>query len=435
MSDSPRTHPNILDELAWRGLIHQSTDRAELAAHLASPRTLYCGFDPTAPSLHVGHFLPLMMLRRFQRYGHTPIAVVGGATGMIGDPSGKSEERNLLTKEVLAANIEGMRGQMQRFLDFSGANGAKLVNNHDWTAPYSFLDFLRDVGKHVSVNTMMARESVRARLERPDAGISYTEFSYQLLQAFDFAELFRRHGCTLQIGGSDQWGNITAGIDLGRRLHGAHLFGLTCPLLTTSEGKKMGKTERGALWLDPARTSPYAFYQYWINVADADVGTCLRYLTELPEAEILALEVAQRERPGDRPGQKALAHWLTGFVHGEAGLAAAERATAMLFGAEITALTDAELGDIFADVPSASVTPAEWATGVTVVEALVRTGLAASKGEARRALQSGAVALNNRRIDADRALTEADRASETIVVLRSGKKRYALVRIDTAANG
>ncbi|MCS6996875.1 MAG: tyrosine--tRNA ligase [Casimicrobiaceae bacterium] len=427
MSDFPN---HILDELAWRGLIHQSTDQSELAAHLREPRTLYCGFDPTAPSLHVGHFLPLMMLRRFQRFGHTPIAVVGGATGMIGDPSGKSEERNLLTQEELARNIEGLRAQMQRFLDFSGTNGAKLVNNYDWTAPYRYLDFLRDIGKHVSVNAMMAKESVKARLERPESGISYTEFSYQLLQAFDFAELYRRYGCTLQIGGSDQWGNITAGIDLGRRLHGAQLYGLTCPLLTTSDGKKMGKTERGALWLDPARTSAYAFYQYWINVADADVGMCLRYLTELPRREIEALEAAQQERPEERPAQKALARWLTQFVHGAGGLAAAERATAILFGAQIEQFSDAELLEIFADVPSAQLTGAEWQKGVSIVDALVRTGLAASKGEGRRAIQGGAVALNNRRVDADRMLADSDRASESVIVLRSGKKRYALLRIN-----
>ncbi|MCX8099176.1 MAG: tyrosine--tRNA ligase [Casimicrobiaceae bacterium] len=427
MSDFPN---HILDELAWRGLIYQSTDQSELAAHLREPRTLYCGFDPTAPSLHVGHFLPLMMLRRFQRFGHTPIAVVGGATGMIGDPSGKSEERNLLTQEELARNIEGLRAQMQRFLDFSGTNGAKLVNNYDWTAPYRYLDFLRDIGKHVSVNAMMAKESVKSRLERPESGISYTEFSYQLLQAFDFAELYRRYGCTLQIGGSDQWGNITAGIDLGRRLHGAQLYGLTCPLLTTSDGKKMGKTERGALWLDPARTSAYAFYQYWINVADADVGMCLRYLTELPRREIEALEAAQQERPEERPAQKALARWLTQFVHGVGGLAAAERATAILFGAQIEQFSDAELLEIFADVPSAQLTGAEWQKGVSIVDALVRTGLAASKGEGRRAIQGGAVALNNRRVDADRMLADSDRASESVIVLRSGKKRYALLRIN-----
>jgi len=427
----PASPSLILDELAWRGLIHQSTDRTELADHLSLPRTLYCGFDPTAPSLHVGHFLPLMMLRRFQRFGHTPIAVVGGATGMVGDPSGKSEERNLLTRETLAANLEGMRTQMQRFLDFSGSAAARLVDNHDWTAPWSFLDFLRDIGKHVSVNAMMARESVKARLERPDAGISYTEFSYQLLQAFDFAQLYRQYGCTLQIGGSDQWGNITAGIDLARRLHGAHLHGMTCPLLTTADGRKMGKTERGALWLDPARTTPYAFYQYWINVADADVGTCLRYLTELSREQIDALLAAQAERPDERPGQKALARWMTEFVHGAQGVAAAERATAIFFGAEIERLSDGELNDIFADVPSSAVAEGRLASGFTLVDALVHTGLCTSKGEARRALAGGAVALNNRRVDSDRPLGLSDRVSESMIVLRNGKKRYALLRLET----
>jgi tyrosyl-tRNA synthetase len=422
--------PHILDELAWRGLIHQSTDEAELRKHLSESRTLYCGFDPSASSLHVGSLLPLMLLRRFQQFGHTPLALVGGATGMIGDPTGKSEERNLLSKEQLAENVAGIKAQMERFLDFSGAHAARVVNNFDWTAPISFLEFLRDVGKHAPVNAMLAKDSVKSRIERPDSGISYTEFSYMLLQAFDFVHQHKAFGCTLQIGGSDQWGNITAGIDLGRRMVGASLYGMTCPLLLTSEGKKMGKTERGALWLDGSRTSPYAFYQYWINVADEDAGNCLRFLTELSRDEIEALDESTKTKPGERAAQKALAKWLTKFIHGEAGLAAATKATDVFFGAEIDSLSDAQLNEIFADVPSVSVSKSEFDGGITLVDALARTGLCASKSDAKRALSANAIALNNRRIDADRALTNADRASESVIVLRNGKKRYALLKIE-----
>jgi tyrosyl-tRNA synthetase len=421
---------HIIDELQWRGLVHQSTDEAELKTHLNQPRTLYCGFDPSASSLHVGSLLPLMALRRFQRFGHMPLALVGGATGMVGDPTGKSEERNLLSKEVLAENVAGLKSQMERFLDFSGTNAARVVNNYDWTAPISFLEFLRDVGKHASVNAMLAKDSVKARIERPDAGISYTEFSYMLLQAFDFAHLYKAHGCTLQIGGSDQWGNITTGIDLGRRMHGASLFGMTVPLLLTSDGRKMGKTERGAVWLDANRTSPYAFYQYWINIADEDVSRCLRYLTEIDRQEIEALDAATQTRPGDRAAQKALAKWLTQFIHGEDGLASAQKATDVFFGAEIESLNDAQLNEIFADVPSVAIAKSEFDAGLSIVEALARTGLCASKAEAKRALAAGAVALNNRKLSEERTLVAADRASESVIVLRNGKKRYALLRIE-----
>jgi tyrosyl-tRNA synthetase len=420
---------NIIDELSWRGLIHQSTDLNELREHLKQPRALYIGFDPTASSLHVGSLMPVMLLRRFQQFGHYPVALVGGATGMIGDPSGKSEERNLLSKELLEANVAGMKAQMQTFLDFSSSNAAKIVNNFDWMSGFSFLDFLRDVGKHVPVNAMMAKDSVKSRIERPDTGISYTEFSYMLLQAFDFAHLYKSHNCTLQAGGSDQWGNITAGIDLGRRLHGGSLFGLTCPLLLTSDGRKMGKTEKGAIWLDAARTSPYAFYQYWVNTADADVMMCLRYLTELSQSDIAALEASLQSEPGARAAQKALATWLTRFIHGDAGLARALKATEMFFGAEISALSDAELTDIFAEVPSVQVPQADFDAGFSVIAALVKTGLTTSNGEARRALQAKSIYLNNRSLEADRPLTRNDLASESTIVLRSGKKKYALVKL------
>ncbi len=273
----------LLDDLRWRGLVHQTTDDANLSTWLQKqPRTVYAGFDPTAESLHVGHLLPLLLLRRFQRAGHRPIAVVGGATGMIGDPSGKSQERNLLSKADLDRNVASLREQMRQFLDFDAvSNAAELVNNFDWVGPFSYLEFLRDVGKNFPVNVMLAKDSVKTRLGRDDAGLSYTEFSYMLLQAYDFVYLYDKYNCELQVGGSDQWGNITAGIDLGRRMRAAQLHGLTCPLLTKSDGAKMGKTESGTLWLSAKRTSPYQFYQYWIRVEDADVGNCLRMLTEL----------------------------------------------------------------------------------------------------------------------------------------------------------
>lgn len=423
---------DIVAELRWRGLIHQTTDDAGLAGWLlAKPRTLYAGFDPTADSLHVGHLVALMILRRFQQAGHRPIAVVGGATGMIGDPSGKSEERNLLSVDALRANVEGMRAQMRRFLDFDGPLAALLENNFDWIGPYAYLDFLRDVGKNFPVNVMLAKDSVRSRLERTDSGLSYTEFSYMLLQAYDFVHLYRRHGCELQVGGSDQWGNITAGIDLARRMEGAHLHGLTTPLLTKSDGAKMGKTESGAVWLAPERTSPFRFYQYWINVDDADAGRCLRYFSELGRAEIEALDEARATNPGGRESQRQLAEGLTRLVHGEAGLARARRATEVLFGAEIRDASDADLNDIFADVPSQELPRGRLSDGggLPIVDAFVLAGLAKSKGDARRTITQGGGYVNNRRVEsAERLLTPADLASETVLVLRAGKKNYALLR-------
>jgi len=419
-----------LPDLNFRGLVNQSTHPEQLGGWLAAkPRTLYAGFDPTSDSLHVGHLLPALMLRRFQKAGHRPIALVGGATGMIGDPSGKSEERNLLSVEQLQANIAGIEAQLRRLLRFDGQEAALLLNNHDWMRGFSFLDFLRDVGKHFPVNMMLAKDSVKGRLES-DAGISYTEFSYMLLQAYDFVVLNRQQGCELQIGGSDQWGNITAGIDLARRMHGVQLHGLTCPLLLKSDGTKMGKTERGALYLDPTRTSPYAFYQYWINVADADAGTCLRFLTELSHDEITALDESRNAQAHLRESQKRLAEELTRLIHGEAGLAAATKATAVFFGAEIENLTDSQLTDIFADVPSQTLSKDKLAApGLSLVDALVEAGLFKSKNEARRTIAQGGAYVNNRsRTDAETRLTTADLASPTTLVLRSGKKKYALLR-------
>ncbi|MEM8864725.1 MAG: tyrosine--tRNA ligase [Planctomycetota bacterium] len=422
--------PNFLDKLTWRGLVHQTTDDA-LGDWLENePRTVYAGFDPTADSLHVGSLLGLIVLRRFQQAGHQPIAVVGGATGMIGDPSGKSDERNLLSKEDLQKNVDGLATQMQRFLDFDcGANSAKLVNNYDWTGSWSYLEFLRDIGKNFPVNVMLGKDSVKSRLGS-DAGMSYTEFSYMLLQAYDFVHLHREHGCDLQAGGSDQWGNITAGIDLGRRMHGAQLYGMTWPLLTKSDGTKMGKTESGAIWLSAERTSPYQFYQYWKRTDDADVGKCLRMLTELSREEIDSLDTAREQDAARRESQTRLAEELTRLVHGEEGLVAAERATQIFFGAEIEDLDDAQLGSIFADVPSSEVSVGRLgAADFTIVDALVTAGLAKSKSDARRTVDSGGAYVNNRRIaEASLVLSAEHLASKTVMVLRSGKKKYALLR-------
>ncbi|MCA9125880.1 MAG: tyrosine--tRNA ligase [Planctomycetales bacterium] len=422
--------PHILDELHWRGLVQQCTDETMLREFLSTSRTVYAGFDPTAPSLHCGSLLPLMMLRRFQRAGHTPIALVGGATGMIGDPSGKSQERVLLSPDLLQENVLGMQAQMSSVLDFDGKFAARLVNNFDWMQNWSYINFLRDVGKNFPVNVMLAKDSVKNRLQRDDSGLSYTEFSYMLLQAYDFAHLSEQYDCRLQIGGSDQWGNITAGIDLARRMHSKQLFGLTCPLLLTSDGRKMGKTESGAVWLDPARTSPYAFYQYWVNVGDADVIMCLRFLTELDEEEIQSLELAVADEPHKREAQKRLASWLTQFLHGDAGLNAALKATEILFGAEIEGVSDLQLGEIFHDVPSGTISSEQLSSGMPLVDALVTVALAKSKTEARRTIEQGGGYVNNRRInDAAYTLSRQDLVSESIVVLRSGRKKFALLRV------
>ena len=426
------THENnlLIDELRWRGLIHQTTDEQGLAKLLNSGRqTIYIGFDPTASSLHVGGLMQLMMLRRFQRAGHRPIALVGGATGMIGDPSGKSEERNLLSAEDLQRNVEGVANQMRRFLDFDSTDSAMLLNNFDWMRGYSYLEFLRDVGKNFPIGQMMGKESVRSRLES-ESGLSYTEFSYMLLQAYDFVHLAKSHGCLIQAGGSDQWGNITAGIDLGRRMLGKQLFGLTAPLLTTSDGRKMGKTESGAIWLDAERTSPYVFFQYWRNVDDADVMKCIAYLTEIEREEYDELAKQTASDPGACAAQKRLAEFMTRLVHGDEGLASANRASEILFGGEIDQLNDKQLVEIFADVPSCEASRASlMGEGWWIVEALREAGLSSSSGEARRAIGDGGVYVNNRRVtDVNRKLTLEDLASETVMVLRKGKRNYALIR-------
>jgi len=422
---------DLFAELAWRNLIHQTTDDAFLKGWLSSGRrTVYAGFDPTADSLHVGHYMPLMMLRRFQRAGHTPIALMGGATGMIGDPSGRSEERNLMSVETLRENVAAIEVQVRRVLDFSpGPSQARLVNNYDWTHTWGVLDFLRDIGKNFPVGMMLAKDSVKARLEREDGGLSYTEFSYMLLQSYDFVHLRRTFGCEIQVGGSDQWGNITAGIDLVRRMDGVPVYGLTCPLLTLSDGSKMGKTAAGAVWLSPKRTSPYAFYQYWINVPDADAGNFLRALTDVPREEIEALDRAREQEPGARASQRRLAESMTELIHGPEGLAAARRASEILFGAEIAGLPEQELNEIFADVPSIELPRATLAAGLNVLDALVAAGLAKSKSDARRTVEQGGAYVGNRRVTgADVVLGPAQLSGGDVMVLRSGKKKYALLR-------
>jgi tyrosyl-tRNA synthetase len=427
---------DIYADLSWRGLIHQSTDERFLTEWLSTgSRVLYVGFDPTADSLHVGSLLPLMILRRFQRAGHRPIALVGGATGMIGDPSGKTDERQLLSAETLTANVAGLERQMRQFLEFDGPNAAILANNYEWMRDYSYLEFLRDVGKNFPVNVMLSKDSVRARLERTDSGLSYTEFSYMLLQAYDFVHLHDRFGCQLQAGGSDQWGNITAGIDLARRMRGVQLYGITCPLLLNSEGEKIGKTEKGTkVWLAANRTSPYLFYQYWINLPDADAGKCLRYLTELIHDEIIALDESRTKEPHLRSSQRRLAEELTRLVHGAEGLAAAERATKIFFGEEISGLDAAQLLEIFADVPSVELPQSQLEQeGLGILDAFTSAKLAASKGEARRAVQQGGTYVNNRRVsDEQQRLSTKDLVGGSLIVLRSGKKKYSLLRFTNA---
>jgi len=427
---TPTASLDIVAELTWRGLIHQMTDATALAAWLREkPRTLYIGFDPTSDSLHVGHLVALMNLRRFQQAGHRPIALVGGGTGMIGDPSGKSEERKLISYEDIERNIQGVKRQMQQFLRFDDSpNGALLVNNYDWLSKFSYIDFLRDVGKYFPVNVMLTKDSVRMRLES-DSGLSYTEFSYMLLQSYDFVHLNRVYDCALQLGGSDQWGNIVAGIDLARRIDSAQLYGLTSPLLTKSDGQKMGKTAAGALWLDPKRTSPYQFFQYWINLDDADAEKTLKIFTELPQDEIAGILVKHDEDRGKRLAQQRLAEAITQLVHGDDGLGIAKRATEIFFGGEISRLNDAQLALIFADVPSKELPRSYLDAGLSLIDALHESGLAVSKSEARRTVQQGGAYINNRQMtDFDAKLGSEHLASESIMVVRCGKKKYALLK-------
>jgi tyrosyl-tRNA synthetase len=421
----------LLDELRARDLLQDATEGA--ADHLASgPRTVYVGFDPTAPSLHLGSLVPIMGLVHAQRAGHTPIALVGGGTGLIGDPSGKTAERQLLTMETAAENAQGIRSQLEHFLDFGAkSNPARVRNNHDWLGGLALVDFLRDIGKHFSVNQLMAKESVKRRLQDEETGISYTEFSYALLQSYDFLELYRREGCTVQMGGSDQWGNITAGIDLVRRVEGAPAFGVVFPLLTNASGAKFGKSEAGNVWLDPRRTSPFRFYQYWINVDDADVVRFLKLFTLLDSGELAGLAEAVAAEPHRRAAQHALAEDVTRRLHGETGLAAAERATRALFGGDIEGLGADDIADVFADVPSSVIVADELGgDGKAVVDLLVESGLASSKGDARRAIDGGGVYMNNARVeDAAAMVTMSDTIEGRFLLLRKGKKSYHLIAV------
>jgi tyrosyl-tRNA synthetase len=422
---------NILDELRWRGLLADCTDPQELAKRVSpGPITLYCGFDPTADSLHIGNLVPLLALRRFQLLGHHPIPLAGGATGSIGDPSGKAQERQLLTKEVLDANIAKVKEQLRRLLDFdTPANPARLLDNASWTAPLSYLEFLRDIGKHFSVNQMVAKESVRARMEDREAGISYTEFSYMLLQAFDFYVLCRDYNCELQIGGSDQWGNITAGIDLTRRKLGRTVYGLTLPLITNADGTKFGKTVSGAIWLDPSRTSVYRFYQYWIRTDDRDAIRYLKFFTFLSQDEIAALEKQHAENAGARAAHKALAKAVTDLVHGPAATAEAMRASEILFGGDLAGISETTFNEIVGEVPTKEIGKAELdATGKPLVELLVHGGLCQSKGQARKDIEGGGAYVNNvREASFQRTVNAKDLLFGKHLLLRKGKRNYVVL--------
>ena len=422
---------NILEELQWRGLVADCTDPQELAKRIGSgPITLYCGFDPTADSLHIGSLVPLLALRRFQLQGHHPIALAGGATGSIGDPSGRTQERQLLTKEVLDANIAKVKVQLCRLLDFdTPVNPARLLDNVTWTAPVGYLEFLRDIGKHFSVNQMVAKESVRARMEDRETGISYTEFSYMLLQAFDFYVQCRDCNCELQIGGSDQWGNITAGIDLTRRKLGRTVFGLTLPLIMNSDGTKFGKTVAGAVWLDPGRTSVYKFYQYWIRIDDRDVIRYLKYFTFLTQEEITVLEKEHAEDPGTRAAHKALAKAVTDLVHGPEATAEAMRASEILFGGDLAGISETTFNEIVGEVPTKDIGKAELdGTGKPLIELLVLGGLCSSKGQARKDIEGGGAYINNvREGSIQRAVTANDLLFGKHLLLRKGKRNYVVL--------
>ncbi len=421
----------ILEELQWRGLLADCTDAEVLSKRVAeAPITLYCGFDPTADSLHVGNLVPLLALRRFQLLGHHPIALAGGATGSIGDPSGRTQERQLLSHEILAHNISRVKEQLKRLLDFeTSVNPARLMDNAVWTAPVTFLEFLRDVGRFFSVNQMVAKESVRARMEDRESGITYTEFSYMLLQAFDFCHLCREHNCELQIGGSDQWGNITAGIDLTRKKLGRTVFGLTLPLITNADGTKFGKSLGGAVYLDPAKTSVYRFYQFWIRTDDRDVIRYLKYFTFLTQEEIAALERQHNENPGARVAHKALAKAATDLIHGPDATAEAVRASEILFGGELQGVAESTFNEIVGEVPTKDIARTEFdGAGKPLVEILVHSGLAASKGQGRKDIEGGGVYLNNiRETNFQRAIGPGDLLFGKHLLLRKGKRNYVVL--------
>lgn len=425
---------SLLQQLNTRGLIHDVSHHEELEKQLESASiTFYCGFDPTADSLHVGSMLPLIIMRRLQRAGHKPLVILGSATGMIGDPSGKSEERKLLTEEVIQENMRGIENQLGLFLSATGKNKFVLLKNDSWIAPMSCIEFLRDVGKHFTVNTMMQKDSVKGRLESREHGISYTEFSYMLLQAYDFYWLYKNYNCILQIGGSDQWGNITAGIEFARRKlqsGTSPIYGFTFPLLTTSSGAKFGKTEKGNVWLDPKKTSPFRFYQYWVNSEDKDVINYIKFFTDLDGADLAALEESMKKSPEERLPQRELAGILTELVHGETERQKAVVASRVLFGEEFSSLDEETLREIFADVPSTVIARDQLNRGIPILDLLQTCKLVTSKSEGRRLIEGGGTYINNVRIsDTNYAVNQSSLATKNMLVLRSGKKNYHLVSI------
>jgi tyrosyl-tRNA synthetase len=417
---------NLLEDLQWRGIIYQQTDEEGIKETLEKERiSLYCGVDPTADSMHIGHLLPYLTLRRFQQKGHRPIVLVGGATGMIGDPSGKSEERKLQTTEVIQHNVECIKKQMRRIFDFEGEQAALMVNNYDWVGSMDIVTFLRDYGKHVGVNYMLAKDTIANRLE---TGISFTEFTYTILQAMDFLHLFEKFDCKLQIGGSDQWGNITTGLELIRKMapEGSKAYGLTIPLVTKADGTKFGKTESGAVWLDPEKTSPYEFYQFWINTADADVIKYLKFFTFLSKEEIEALEVAVQTEPHLRGAQKALAEEMTRMIHGQESLDQSIKITEALFNGDIQKLTAEEIKQGFKDVPSYEHTSGEE---IGIVDLLIEAKIAPSKRQAREDVSNGAIYINGERVtELEYVISEKDRIEGQFTVIRRGKKKYYLIK-------
>ncbi len=420
--------PTLSEDLTFRGLIHQITD-TDLPKRFDQPGlTVYAGFDPSADSLHVGNLMQLCTLRRFQEAGHRPISLAGGGTGMIGDPGGKQDERQLLSLQTIEGYLEGIRPQLAQFLDLDH-DRALLLNNADWLSTLSTLEYLRDVGKHFTVNQMVAKESVRSRFERPDQGISYTEFSYMLLQAYDYLRLHLDHGCDLQFGGSDQWGNITMGVDFVRKVCGDEVWGFTTPLIVKADGTKYGKTESGTVWLDPQRTSPFAMYQFFLNTPDEQVGELLRFLTFLDHQRIIGLDQETADRPQRREAQKALARAVTGLVHGEAEVAKCEEASAALFGEAIASLSEEMLLAVTEDAPTTAVARSELLGGLTLVDALERAGLAKSRKEARRTVEQGGAYVNNvRQTDDGRTFAPGDLLHDRYLVLRKGPRGVHIIR-------
>jgi tyrosyl-tRNA synthetase len=420
---------DLLADLEFRGQLYQQTDAEGLRQHLASPRKIYCGFDPTKDSLTIGNLVQILLLRRFQAAGHTPVVVMGGGTGMIGDPSGKEAERQILTAEQVASNVAGQRVCFERLLDFTGPNAAQIVNNADWLGKLGFIEALRDIGKHFSVNMMIQKDSVRERLHNRDQGISYTEFSYMLLQAYDFSYLLKHHDVTVQAAGSDQWGNIVAGVDLIRRTHQREAFGLTTPLVTKADGGKFGKTETGAIWLTAERTSPYAFYQFWVNAADADVPKFLRTFTFFSHQEIERLQAEHEQNPGARAAHRALAQHLTELLHGPEGLAQAQKATEALFSGDVSELSEAAIAELFGSAPSTQLAKEKLAgDGYAAVDLLVDGGVVKSKREAREFLGNGAILLNGRAAGVDERVRAEHLLHGAVLLVRRGRKNWHVLR-------